>query len=108
MIGHTVCTTALHFTSSLHSTGDYAYGLPNLILVLEMVLFSAGFWFSYPVTDYPAQDGALGRLSFFRAIADALNPSDLISGFAKALGRSAESRTSVTYHGNYENLIVKR
>jgi hypothetical protein len=63
------------------SLGDYAYGLPNTILAVEMVLFSAGFWYAYSSTEYStkARPG-YEQINFFKALLDASNPTDIIKG----------------------------
>ncbi|KAK4542473.1 hypothetical protein LTR36_006725 [Oleoguttula mirabilis] len=66
------------------SYGDLTYGLPNVIMAVEMVLFSLSFWFAYSAAEYdsnarPKQH----RLSFFQAMFDAMNPSDLFLGIVR-------------------------
>jgi len=63
------------------SLGDYAYGLPATILAVEMVLFSAGFWYAYSPTEYStkARPG-YEHINFFKALLDSMNPLDIIKG----------------------------
>jgi hypothetical protein len=84
--------------------GDLLYGIPNVLLAAEMVLFSLLFWYAYSAGEYSANASAASKsysqpLNFFRAIFDALNPSDLILGILRAFTlfgsvRSDGSRTN--------------
>lgn len=68
--------------------GDLLYGIPNALLAAEMVVFSLLFWYAYSAGEYSAKATQTNKtynqpLNFFRAIFDALNPSDLLLGILR-------------------------
>jgi hypothetical protein len=70
---------------------DLKVGVPSLLLCIEMAIFAVLHLFAFPWKPYqsgtkvdglgPKQGGLLG----WRAIADAMNPWDLVKGFARGM-----------------------
>ena len=51
-----------------------------------MVLFSAAFWYAYSSSEYSSTAKPQNqRMNFLRAIFDAMNPSDILLGIARAV-----------------------
>jgi hypothetical protein len=71
--------------SDRFSYGDLLYGVPNALMCIETVLFSAAFWYAFSSAEYAHKSG-MRRLPLWRAVLDALNPYDLIHGVARAVG----------------------
>jgi hypothetical protein len=70
--------------SSSFSYGDLVYGLPNALMCVETILFSAAFWYAFSSSEYSHKTG-LRRLPLLRAVIDAANPYDLIHGVVRAV-----------------------
>lgn len=82
-------------TSSDFSYGDWLYGLPNVLTCAEMVIFSASFWYAYSSSEYSSSSRSQGHaLGFGSAIADALNPMDLLRGFGQGFRGLSQVRTT--------------
>ena len=63
------------------SLGDMVYGIPNVVLAAEMVIFSAVFWYAYSSTEYSTKARPnYAQLNFSKALLDAINPWDIIKG----------------------------
>jgi hypothetical protein len=60
------------------------YGLPNTLMCIETILFSASFWYAFSSSEY-ATKTALRRLPLWKAVLDALNPYDLLHGVVRAV-----------------------
>jgi len=71
--------------SDRFSYGDLLYGVPNALMCVETVLFSAAFWYAFSSSEYSHKPG-MHRAPLWKAIPDALNPYDLIHGVARAVG----------------------
>lgn len=71
--------------SARFSYGDLSYGLPNTLMCIECILFSAAFWYAFSATEY-----AIGqkqqRLPLWKAALHSMNPYDLFHGVARAAG----------------------
>ncbi|KAM0720406.1 hypothetical protein Q7P37_004542 [Cladosporium fusiforme] len=82
-------------TSSTFTYGDLLYGIPNVLTCIESIFFAASFWYAFSSTEYSSSSGR--RLPLWRAVLDALNPSDLIFGILRmfaSLGSGAGSESS--------------
>ena len=67
--------------SNNFTLGDLAYGIPNVLLAAEMVIFSAVFWYAYSSTEYSSKARPnYEQLNIFHAFFDAINPADTIMG----------------------------
>lgn len=63
---------------------DILYGLENCITCVEMALLAIGFWYAYSATEYSTQSRPNHtRLPVYKAIANALNPLDLLAGIGR-------------------------
>jgi hypothetical protein len=60
------------------------YGLPNALMCIETILFSASFWYAFSSSEYAHKSGSR-RLSLWKAVLDAANPYDLLHGIARAV-----------------------
>jgi hypothetical protein len=60
------------------------YGLPNALMCIETILFSASFWYAFSSSEYAHKTG-LRRVPLWKAVLDALNPYDLLHGVARAV-----------------------
>jgi hypothetical protein len=65
--------------------GDLLYGVPNALMCVETVLFSAAFWYAFSSAEYAHKSG-MRRVPLWRAVIDALNPYDMVHGVARAVG----------------------
>ena len=68
---------------------DLTIGLPACLICIEQVIFSAFFYFTFRSSEYRTvkeQQGSPLEYGMGRAIAEALNPSDLLGGIAAAFG----------------------
>jgi hypothetical protein len=72
--------------SSRLSYGDLTYGLPNALLCIESVLFSAIFWYAFSSTEYANGKQQQQRLPIWKAALHASNPYDLFHGVSRAAG----------------------
>jgi hypothetical protein len=70
--------------SDRFSYGDLLYGVPNALMCVETVLFSAAFWYAFSSSEYAHKSG-VRRLPLWKAGIDALNPYDLLHGVARAV-----------------------
>lgn len=61
------------------------YGLPNAIVCVECIFFSAAFWYAFSSSEY-AEKPSTHHIPLWRAIPHALNPYDLVCGVARAVG----------------------
>lgn len=62
------------------------YGIPNTVLAAEMVIFSLGFWYAFSSSEYSSKAKPhKQRMTVFRALFDALNPSDILLGILRAV-----------------------
>ncbi|KAI9754079.1 MAG: exosome nuclease subunit [Chaenotheca gracillima] len=68
--------------SAKTSYDDLNFGVPNLIIGLEMVIISLCMHFAYKSSEYKG-DHVGPRMGIFRAAAHAINPSDLIRGIVR-------------------------
>ncbi|KAF7186932.1 Transmembrane protein [Pseudocercospora fuligena] len=107
-------------TGSRFSYNDILWGIPCLLTSIEMVLFSATFWYAYNSGDYSYESTlCLERASVLFAILDVLDPRDLLDGFRRMFGlwqhlhgnggwkewRAAERRTG--WVGKLRALVLK-
>jgi hypothetical protein len=60
------------------------YGLPNALMCIETILFSASFWYAFSSSEY-AHKSSSRRLPLWKAALDAMNPYDLIHSVARAV-----------------------
>jgi hypothetical protein len=69
------------------SYGDLTYGLPNALLCIESVLFSAIFWYAFSSAEYSTgKQQHQQQLPLWKAALHALNPYDIFHGVARAVG----------------------
>jgi hypothetical protein len=67
--------------SNNFTLGDLAYGVPNVVLAAEMVIFSTVFWYAYSSTEYSSKARPnYKQLNIVHAFFDAINPADTIMG----------------------------
>ncbi|KAK5108514.1 hypothetical protein LTR62_008254 [Meristemomyces frigidus] len=71
-------------TSESFSYNDILWGIPGLATCAEMVLFSLGFWYAFSSTEYGSNAKPRDTtLPLWKAVLDALNPMDLITGIIR-------------------------
>ncbi|TKA66260.1 hypothetical protein B0A55_08419 [Friedmanniomyces simplex] len=81
--------------SATFSYNDILWGVPGLATCAEMALFSLGFWYAFSSTEYGSNVKPRDPpLSLGKAILDAMNPWDLISGIARIFSLSSEMHQS--------------
>lgn len=72
--------------SSWFSYNDILWGISATATCVEMVLFSLGFWYAFSSTEYSSDAKPhVNRLPVWRAVLDALNPTDIILGIVKII-----------------------
>lgn len=100
-------------TSSSFTYGDLVYGVPNTLMCVETVLFSAAFWYAFSSTEYSSNARRSERMPIWRAVFDAMNPYDLLHGIVKVFvllaggkvgGKSSPSFQTRTAKGRYQTL----
>lgn len=101
-------------TSSSFTYGDLTYGIPNALMCVETVLFSAAFWYAFSSTEYGSNaKPRIERMPLWRAVFDALNPYDLLHGIVKAFvlltggnmgGKTGPTLQTRTGKGRYQTL----
>ncbi|CAJ2513468.1 Uu.00g015870.m01.CDS01 [Anthostomella pinea] len=68
-------------TSPAFSYNDILWGIPGVATCAEMALFSLGFWYALSSTEYGSSAKPQDRpLPLWRAVLDAMNPTDFILG----------------------------
>ena len=88
--------------SDTFSYGDLLYGIPNTLLAVEAVILSITFWYAFSAVGYDSKMHAEKSYNFFHALADSLNPTDLVLGilrmFQLAVGQRLDTAPS-SYYG---------
>jgi hypothetical protein len=72
------------------SYNDVLYGIPGVLTCVEMVLFSALFWYAFSSTEYGSGVHKETPLPLWKAVLHALNPWDIIEGMYKIFPLSIE------------------
>ena len=80
--------------SSTFSYNDILYGIPAVLTCVEMVLFSAAFWYAFSSTEYGSGVHKETPLPMWKAALHALNPWDLIHGMWRIFPLSIEMSRS--------------
>ena len=81
--------------SSTFSYNDILYGIPALLTCVEMVLFSAAFWYAFSSTEYSSSAKPKeAPLPMWKAALHALNPWDIIHGMWRIFPLSIEMSRS--------------
>lgn len=83
---------------------DIGFGIPAVILCVELFLVSIFLHFAYPWRPYVGAGNYRGGPLGIAAILSALNPTDVLRSFAYAFGVAGPSRTTErgSEYGQYE------
>lgn len=72
------------------SYNDVLWGIPGVLTCVEMILFSAAFWYAFSSTEYGSGVHRETPLPMWKAALHALNPWDLLVGMWKVVPLSIE------------------
>lgn len=81
-------------TSEHFKYNDILWGLPAMLTCMEMVLFSAGFWYAFSASEYSSAAHPGKVMPIWKAIPHALNPTDLVMGMLRVVPLFLEVRRS--------------
>lgn len=91
LVQHNVLEPSSHL-----SYADLLYGIPTVLVSVESVLFAASFHYAYSSSEYASKPA---MMSAAHALANALNPIDLLKGMARAVQIVLQGRNDAGYAG---------